>query len=312
MNPLVSIVIVNFNGRNLLESCMGSLASQTYKPLELIVADNASTDGSVEFLRERYPDTIVLDMGCNRGYAAAANAGIRRARGAFIATLNNDTRADDDWIQKVMEIFGSDPGIGSCASRQMDFYHPDIIDSTGIVMRRGGYPTNRGHGQRFGEAFARVSEVFGAPGATAVYSRAMLDRIGLFDEDYFAYQEEWDLSFRAVLAGWKCVYIPEAVVYHMGGVTMAKRDSRRHIFLMERNRIFTLIKNYPLELLRSNWPYLAKYELDILKRFLLRFETAPIAARFSALRYIPAMIRKRKEVRALRRIDNEALLRWIV
>lgn len=309
--PLVSIIIVNHNGRQLLEACLDSVLAQTYADIEIIAVDNGSTDGSVELLNNNYPQLRLIKNSMNLGYARANNQGIETARGKYIATLNNDAEADPRWIEKLVEAAEKDTSVGICASRQLQLHNPRLIDAAGIILHRGAYPVNRGHNRPDSGEFNETVEVFGAAGASAFYRKAMLEETGLFDEDYFCYQEEFDLSFRARLMGWKCVYVPEAAVRHIGGATLAKQNERTLIYYMERNRLFTVIKDYPFALLIQALPYLLKYEIDIFFRFIKRLEVEPLLARVAALRYIPVMLRKRKGIQGKKKISNSILRQWL-
>lgn len=309
--PLVSLVVLNHNAQALLQVCLDAVFGQTYEHREVIVVDNGSADGSPEMVRRRFPGARLLVNPLNAGYARAANQGIRCAAGEFVAVLNNDTRMDSDWLQKLVEIVLSDERIGSCSSRQMDFYRPGVVDSEGLALRRGLYPASRNRGQAAGSASQAAGEVFGAAGASALYRAAALRQAGLFDEDYFAYNEEFDLAVRLRLAGWKCLYVPAATVYHVSGATRARRDRRFLVFYMERNRLCTILKDMPLRVILRQLPYLLKYEWDILMRLCLRREAAPLLARLDFLRLAPVMLAKRGRVQAMRRIAVEDLEQWI-
>jgi GT2 family glycosyltransferase len=311
MEPLVTVIIPNYNGRGVLKTCLDSVKAQDYKRLEIIVVDNGSSDGSAEYVRRNFAQVSVIVNERNLGFAQAANQGVLQSQGEFVALLNNDTKADTSWITNLVKVIQTDGTIGSCASKQLSFYHPDVIDSAGIQLLRGGYPSNRGHNQKDERRFNAIEEVFGAPGASAFYRKAMLEGIGLFDRDYFVYNEEFDLSFRARLSGWKCVYVPQAVVYHMGGRTRAGSDRKFLIFYMERNRIFTIVKNYPLAMLMYYFPYLLKYEIDILFRLITRFEIEPLLARVDVLRFLPNMLKKRKAIQAHRVLFNKEFRRLV-
>ncbi|HOW42476.1 MAG TPA: glycosyltransferase family 2 protein [Candidatus Omnitrophota bacterium] len=310
-STLVSVVVLNLNGCELLKVCLAALVSQTYQPVEIIVVDNGSQDDSVDVLKKEYPQIRIIENKRNLGYAPAANIGIKQARGEYIAVLNNDTRCDLDWLQKLMDIMATDERIGSCSSKQMNFFQPEIIDSAGIQLHRGGFPLNRGRGQKDTGQFSTVEPVLGAAGASALYRRRMLEEAGLFDEVFFAYNEEFDLALRQLLCGWKCMFVPDATVYHMSGATRAKKDQRFLVYYMERNRIFTLIKDFPWPVIRENFLFLLKYEWDIFLR-VLRFEFAPLRARLAALKYIPAMIKKRKVIQSRKKIGAEEFRRWIM
>ena len=302
---LVSIVIVNYNGRHLLETCLDSVLTQTYQNKEVFLVDNGSTDGSVEFLKEHYPQAQLMVNDRNLGFSSAVNQGIQASKGEFVAVLNNDTKVAPSWIGSLVTVIQENPRIGSCASKQLDFYRPDVIDSAGILLARGGYAFGRGHGEQDRGQFDAVVEVFGAAGASAFYRRRMLEEIGLFDDDYFAYNEEFDLSLRAQLYGWKCLYAPSAVIYHMGGESRAKHDQKFLIYYMECNRLLTIIKNYPAAMFFYFLPYLLKYELDIFYRLLLRFEIQPIVARVDVLRMLPRMLKKRTKIQRERSISDQ-------
>jgi len=306
-NPLVSIIILNYNGRYLLPACIDSVVAQSYKELEIIFVDNGSGGGSAGFVKSNYPGVKVLENGSNLGYAIAANQGIEASRGDFIVILNNDTRVDPDWISHLVRLALMDEKIGICASKQLNFFNTKIIDSAGIRLFRGGYARDRGRHEQDRGQYDKVQEVFGAAGASAFYRRAMLDRIGFFDDEYFAYCEEFDLAFRAQLCGWKCVYVPDAVVYHMSGQTRARKDQRFLLYYVERNRLCTIVKNYPLSLLILSLPFLLKYEFDILLRLLKHFEKEVIAARLDALKLLPHMLRKRVFIQKNRQVSLSSL-----
>lgn len=308
---LVSVIILNLNGRHLLKDCLDSLAGQSYGRIETILVDNGSSDGSVELVRSGYPGVRVLVNPLNLGYTLAANQGIRASRGEFVVVLNNDTKAAPDWIEKLADAAASDPRIGICASKQMNFFEPGKFDSAGIQLFRGGYARDRGRGEEDRGQYDRSERIFGAPGASAFYRRSMLDEIGLFDEDYFAYCEEFDLSFRAMLYGWACVYVPAAVVYHKSGATRASRDERFLVYYVERNRLFTIIKNYPVRLFLYCLPYLMKYELDILRRLVFRLEKEVLLARLAALCLMPKMLVKRRLIQRNRKVPVWGLSRFI-
>ena len=300
----VSIIIVNCNGKALLENCLASCTVQSYRDFEMIIVDNGSSDGSQDFVRTAYPRAALIENKNNTGFAPAANQGIEVSCGEFVALLNNDTRVDREWVSSLVKAIRSDEIIGSCASKQMDFSRADIIDAAGLVLFRGGYAGSRGHAEKDEGQFEAREFVFGCHGASAFYRKAMLDEIGLFDEDYFAYNEEFDLALRAQLCGWKCVYVPEAVVFHMGGATRARQDEDFRLFQMERNRLCTIIKGYPLAMLCYYSLFLAKYELDAFFRLLRRGTTTFLRARFDCIRLLPRMLKKRRDIQRTRTITH--------
>lgn len=310
-NPLVSVVVINYNGRDLLQTCLDSVASQTYAQIETILIDNGSADSSVEFVKERYPAVKIIANSMNVGYAPAANQAIDNSSGEFIVILNNDTRADPGWIDSLVCVALGDEKIGICASKQLNFFEPKLLDSAGICFFRGGYARDRGRGEPDSGQYDDLGEVFGAAGASAFYRRSMLVDIGHFDEDYFAYCEEFDLSFRAQLRGWKCVFVPEAVIYHMSGRTRAQKDQGFLVYYVERNRICTIVKDYPLSLFLMYLPFLIKYEIDALIRFFKRFEIELLSARLGALKLLPSMLKKRSAIQKIRNVSIDSLVTHI-
>lgn len=238
----ISVIIVNWNGRRWLESCLPSLAQQTYEDVEIIVVDNGSTDDSVPWLAAQWPHVQVLAQERNLGFARANNLGIRASSGAYIATLNNDTRLSATCLA-ALAAGVSDPTVGMVAACIMQWQRPDRLDSAGIEVDRAGIAWQRGWDQEMVEVDVS-QEVFGPSAAAALYRRAMLDKIGLFDEDFFAYYEDVDLAWRARQAGWRCCYAPQAKVYHWHSATADAAPARK-LYLISRNKIWTLLKNYP-------------------------------------------------------------------
>ena len=307
--PLVSLIIVHCKGREILDACLESVFTQTYRPFEVILIDNGSIDGSVDYAHKRYPDMKIISNPSNIGFTPAVNTGIRQSEGTYIALLNDDAAVDKDWLASLVAAAQKDEKIGSCASKQMDFFKPDFFDAAGIRMHRGGFPIGRGRNQQDKGQFAGEEEVFAAHGASGFYRRRMLEEIGMFDSDYLIYNDEIDVAFRMQLAGWKCLYVPGAVLYHMGGQTWAAHDKKRLVFFTERNRIFTILKNYPLTMLFFFSPYLLKYEFDIWLRFFARLEIEPILARLAVFKYLARMLAKRRAVQENRAITDDEFKR---
>jgi GT2 family glycosyltransferase len=217
--PLVSVVIVNYNGLKFLEKCLAAALGQTYPAFEVLLVDNGSSDGSVSFVRERFPAVKVIETGRNLGFAAGNNAGIRAAKGDLIATLNNDTEVTPGWLTALVRPMVADPSVGMCASKMLLMREPGVIDSTGIEISRSGACWDRGMFEPDDGRYGIADEIFGPCAGAALYRKKMLDEVGLFDEDFFTYMEDVDLAFRGNLAGWKCMYAPAAIVYHYHGGT---------------------------------------------------------------------------------------------
>ncbi len=289
---LISVVIVNYNGKHHLERCLPSLAAQTCSSFEVIVVDNASSDGSVEWLRAEHPKVRLFCSPKNIGFAAGNNLGIRAARGEWIATLNSDTEAEPDCLEQLVAP-GRDPNVGSIAPLMLEFARRDYIDAAGIRIDRAAFAWNRLAGKHADEA-TEITEVWGACAGAGLYRRSMLDQIGLFDEDYFGFYEDVDLAWRAHRAGWKCVFAPTARVYHVHGGSFG-RSSPSKLYLLARNRWWTLLKNYPMPGLVLNLPVILMMDLISLLISTVRNRSlAPLRGRIDALRSIRKAIDKRR------------------
>ncbi|UCC65120.1 MAG: glycosyltransferase family 2 protein, partial [Anaerolineae bacterium] len=213
MTVSVSVIVANWNGRHHLARCLPSLRAQTYRDFEVAVVDNGSTDGSVGWLAQEHPDVRVLCNPRNLGFALANNQAIRATESPYLVTLNNDTEATSAWLAELVAAAESDAAVGMVASQILLASAPGAIDSAGIEVDWTGTGWQRRRGEAADEA-GDVEEVFGPSAGAALYRRAMLEEIGLFDESFFMYCEDVDLNWRAQLAGWRCWYTPKAIVYH--------------------------------------------------------------------------------------------------
>ncbi len=308
-DPLVSVIIPNWNGAKLLPICLDSLRRQTYPHLEIIVTDNGSTDGSLALLARDYLEVQVVALGENRGYAGGVNAGLNAARGEVLVVFNNDAEADARWIEELVAALDRHPEAGMATSRVRLFERRDRLHTAGDDYRLDGIPGNRGVWGPDGPAYDEEMWVFGAAGVAAAYRRAMLDEIGLLDERFGSYLEDVDLSWRAQLAGYRCIYAPRAVVYHMvsatGGGPMAS-------FLVGRNTIWVIVKDYPGSLLRRYWPAVLRAQWRISREALRAWRGAAARARLrgqlAALWHLPWLLRQRRAVQRTRRVGDEYLL----
>lgn len=304
----VAVVVVNWNGRQYLERCLSAVLAQSYPNVEPVLVDNGSTDGSADFVRERFPAVRVIQSPTNVGFAAANNLGIWATDTPYVATLNNDTEVDPDWLAELVKVMESDPRIGMCASKMLFFDDRTLIDSAGVSMDAAGIAWDRCGGERdHGEETAPI-EVFGACAGAALYRRAMLLDVALpssqvgdklpqfFDEDYFIYLEDVDLAWRARLAGWRCLYVPQARVYHVHSATM-KEGSPLKNYLLGRNKAWTIFKNYPTSQLLRALPAILFYDLgSIPYTLLVRGDASALKGRLAGLRGFRHMLAKRRYV----------------
>ena len=252
----ISVVVVNWNRAAMLRECLQSLEKQVDgdgEPLELevIVVDNGSTDGSAAMVESEFPGVVLRRNGKNLGYCEANNQGIGMARGELIALLNNDAAAEPQWIQQLQAAFGVSADVGMAASKIVTWEDPGRIDKAGHLIFPDGQNRGRGTGERDLGQYDKQEEVLWPDGCAAMYRKAMLERIGGFDEDLFAYGDDAELGLRARIAGWRCVYMPGAVVRHRRGSTLGQGNPER-VRLIERNRILLAAKLFPWSLLIWN------------------------------------------------------------
>jgi GT2 family glycosyltransferase len=326
--PLVSVIVVNWNHRDLLARCLRRLEDQTLRDFEIIVVDNGSSDGSRELLSARAAagGLRVIENSENRGFCAANNQGIAASQAEFIALLNNDAEPEAGWLEQLVAALQRRPLAGMAASKVLTHEDPQIIDKAGHLIYLDGQNRGRGTGQRDLGQYDQSEETAWPDGCAALYRKRMLDQIGGFDEDFFAYGDDAELGLRARIAGWQCVYAPKAVVYHRTGSTLGRYSPER-LFLIERNRIWLAAKLFPWRLLILN-PYyfglrLAATALAGLRGQgeasrassslgLLGLLQCLIKAQAAALAGLPKILRKRREVNRLRKLsgaETAALIR---
>jgi GT2 family glycosyltransferase len=313
-------VVVNWNRQGLLRACLDSLARQTHPSFEVVVVDNGSEDGSQALVKElagAYPVPLQLITNSNnRGFCAANNQGFAASRSELVALLNNDAEADPGWLTELETVIRSGEKVGMAASKILVWEDPRRIDKAGHLIYPDGQNRGRGSGQLDEGQFDRVEETLWPDGCAAMYRRAMLDEIGGFDEDFFAYADDAELGLRGRIAGWTCLYAPGAVVRHHRGATLGLGSARR-LMLIERNRVLLVVKLFPWNLLWANGAYnLTRLAAGLWAALRNRGElrrypgsrgklTAAMAlfrGTFSALPLIPRMVRKRLAYRSKRRL----------
>lgn len=308
-SQIVSVIIPNWNGANHLVECLDSLLVQTYEHVEVIVVDNASTDNSLS-LMETYSSVKVLPQESNLGFTGACNIGIRAAVGGILVLLNNDTAVDPGWVEFIVMAFDLNPKIGIVASKMLLYDQRDTLHTAGDYVSLDGLAHNRGVWQKDTGQYDHKAYVFSACGGSAAYRRTMLDVVGLLDEDFFFSFEDVDLAWRACLLGWRCLYAPQAVIYHKlkasgGGVTASYYDGR--------NRIYTLVKNYPRDLwkLYGRTVIAAQVKLftDALRLWRGEAARATMRGMVAGLLGISGMRSKRKVIQSQRIVSQDDLYR---
>jgi GT2 family glycosyltransferase len=322
---LISVVIVNWNQRDFLRACLGSVARQEGAEFETIVVDNGSHDGSAEMAEREFAVRVIRNAG-NRGFCAANNQGIAAARGEFVALLNNDAEAEPGWLAALLRACTRSPEVGMAASKVLVWEDPRRIDKAGHLIYPDGQNKGRGSGALDTGQYDREEEVLWPDGCAAMYRKRMLDGIGGFDEDFFAYGDDAELGLRARIAGWRCLYTPEAVVRHHRSSTLGK-DSAWRLELIERNRLLLAFKLFPWSLLCLNPFYFAARVLAGYRaarrgagdtayfpgaRGKWRMALAFVKGDLGALRLAPRMFRKRRDVARLRRLPPGEVRRLIL
>ena len=307
-DKLLSIIIPNWNGAKFLPTCLDSLRRLAYTPLEVLVADNASTDGSRELLGERYPEVRLIALSTNRGFTGACNAGLEAATGAYLVLLNNDTEVDESWAEEVVAAFDRHPDAGAVASKMRLFDRRDHLHTAGDLYRVDGIAVNRGVWQPDDGRFDDECHVFSARGGSSAYRRAALDDVGLLDDAFFFSCEDVDLGWRLQLYGWRCVYAPRAIVYHRlaatgGGVTASFYDGR--------NIIYILVKDYPSALWRKHVGVIIRAQTRLAGQAIRAWRGAAARARLRGMLVgiirIPWLFGKRRRIQAMRRVSIQAL-----
>ncbi len=327
MDFSVSVIILNYNGKEYLEECIDSILQQTYRNLEITIVDNGSQDGSVELVKEKYLDKVnLIENGTNLGFALGNNIGISSARGNYIALLNNDAVADINWLNALIDSAQrSEKNVGMWASKILFYDKPNIIDTAGHLMYPDGLNRGRGKAELDIKQYDKEEEVFFPSGCAALYSKRMLEQIGLFDPDFFAYGDDTDIGLKARIAGWKCLYVPNAVVYHRSSATAGKYSPLK-AYLVERNRLWILLKYFPVR-------HIIVSPLYTLKRFIyqaygalsgkgsagrfteqysrFRLILILLKAYFDAFKGLFKIMKKRLDLKKIKKTNSDDFTLWL-
>lgn len=254
------VVIPNWNGKQLLEICLPSIYSQSFKDFTITVVDNGSTDGSVSFLNSTFPEVRVIALSENMGFSAAVNRGIEAGNRDWVLLLNNDIEMDSRCLENLAVEAGREPEIEIFALKMLSYSDRSVLDGAGDGVLRGGVGYRLGTMEPDSEQYNLKREVFGACAGAGLYRRAIFNQIGLFDENFFAYLEDVDFNLRAARAGYTCCYIPEAIVYHMGSATSGSKINELTVRLTTRNNLYVISKNFSFLTLLRFLPSLLVYQ----------------------------------------------------
>ena len=320
-NDLVSVTIVTYNSGRFIKRCLESILEQKYVNVEVVVIDNASTDGTVDILEPFAESCRIYYNEENLGFAAAQNQAIALAQGEWILTLNPDVLLMPNFIQALVEASHVDPKVGTVCGKLLtiraSFDLPDkqLVDSTGIYftpmlrhLDRGSQEPDKGH-------YLNFEYVFGATAAAALYRRKMIDDISIqgefFDSDFFVYREDADVAWRGQLLGWRCLYTPRACGYHVRNVLPGKRRALPAEINMHsvKNRFLMRMKNMTPDLYRRNWLAITGRDLLVIGACLLH-EHSSLKAFAFVLRNWKSVMAKRREIMSRRRVQDDDLASW--
>jgi len=259
----ITAVITNYNGKYFLKECLNSIKNQDFPYFDVIIIDNASTDGSVEYIEKYYPEIILIKNNKNLGFPAAVNLGINNSSAEYIFILNNDTELESKCMSNLYECIQKDESIFAVTSKMIQYYDRAKMDDAGDEYTILGWTKRVGYGKS-PDQYSKERETFSACAGASLYRRSILDEIGYFDENFFAYLEDVDISYRARINGYKCVYCPEAVVYHVGSGSSGSRYNEFKIKLAARNNVYLPYKNMP-------WPQFAFNFIFLLLGYFIKY-----------------------------------------
>ena len=309
-NSAITIIIPNLNGKKFLRICLDSIMQQNFQDFFVIVVDNGSVDGSVEFIRDHYTDVQVIEFKENRGFGAAVNEGIKRAKSKYICLLNNDVELDPNFLKEMVTVLEQKRDVDYCAAKMFNYYDRNLLDGAGDGVFKAGAGYRLGTLEYDIGIYDKQNSVFGACAGAAVYRRSFFEKVGYFDEDFFAYLEDVDINFRANLLGLRCLYVPTAKAFHIGSATTGSTFNSFTIRLSTKNIPNVVVKNYPTYIFLKSLPVMFLYHACWLFFILRRKQLfAYLRGLRGALRDFHKMFEKRKKVLSGKTISNKVF--WL-
>ncbi|MBW1614113.1 MAG: glycosyltransferase family 2 protein [Deltaproteobacteria bacterium] len=287
----------------MLSECLDSLRQQVFQHFSVILVDNGSNDGSINFVNRHYPEVKTIALPKNLGFAAANNIAIKSVNTGYVALLNNDAVPHPLWLQSLIEALGSHPEAGFAASKMLFYDNPETIDRAGDAYTRAGTGLLHGRGESASN-YNNQEWIFGACAGAALYRIVMLNDVGLFDEDFFLLYEDVDLSFRAQLKGYKCLYVPEAIVYHRASSSIVY-DSPISVYYSHRNLEWVYLKNMPPKLiLKTIWLHII-YGIAAFIFFSANGRIKEVVkAKRDALKGLKGILKKRRHIQRNKKVDD--------
>ncbi len=313
--PSVSIVIVNFNGEKLLSDCLISIQNQTFTDFEVLLVDNASTDNSVNLVKQKFPWTKVIQSKVNLGYCGANNLGFEKALGNFIVFLNNDTIAERDWLLTLVNT-AKNKAVDICASKVLLMHNKGLIDACGLEVDEYGGSVGIGFLQKDDGGYDESFSVFSAYGACMLVKREVFRDIGGFDADFFMMFEEVDLCWRARLRGYTIEFVPSSRIYHAKSVTIRKTYTSREFVLKYcfPNRLASIIKNYEVNNVFEKMPFvMALFTIQTVYSAFIDRRVDYFASFFQGLTRVffsvHKTLKKRRVIQSRRKIPDRELIK---
>ena len=303
MQPKVAVVIPNWNTQRWLSGCLDGLRVQTFQNFQTILVDNGSTDNSVDFVREYYPEVEILSFPKNRGFAAAVNAGINHTCSEYVALLNVDTVPDPNWLSSLVKVMEQcPPEVGSAASKMLSFDNPKLVDDAGNTLSWYGSAHKRGLREP-AENYTRQEEVFSPSGGATLHRREFLEDVGYFDEHFVSYLEDVDLGLRGRMLGYRYVYVPTSKVLHKWQGASIPRP--KYVYLCTRNRLILLLKNIPWQLLFKHIHTLLYGQLYFF--IVYKKPLYSLIGYGSVLLDLPRILHQRRIIQKRKTVSNQAL-----
>lgn len=300
-----SVIIPNWNGAFLLKDCLSSLVKQSFIGFEIILVDNNSTDNSLVYVKENFPQIRIIKLNKNFGFAKAINEGVKATSSKYVVFLNNDTNVDKNWLKSLVECAKSHPEVISVNSKLLNFDNPKRIDGVGILINEVGQARSIGWQEKDRGQYEKEEYIFGATGGAALFRREGFIKAGLFDESYFMYSEEVDFAFRAQFLGYKSIFCPKALVFHKHKAT-AKKMPQHIEYWQFRNMTQTIIKDFPLSLLLKNFRWLKIILVHfntILYQIKNRFFWPPIMTEIWLIINLPRLLKERNRIQNNRKVS---------
>lgn len=313
-NKSLTVVIPNFNGKELIRRCLSSLSKQKYNDFQIIVVDNGSTDGSVEQIKKDFPKVKIIAFDKNTGFAHAVNAGIKESTAPYVFLLNNDTELDPHCLNYLVSSAKEKKDVGFVTAKFLDFHDRTKIQNATDQIDVSGHLIIKGENRKDDPEYNKEGYTFLASGGGTLIKREVFEHVGYFDDDFFFYMEDADFFLRAQIAGFKGWYQPKAVVYHIGRATSSKRPKWSE-YMVFRNMTMVIIKNFPIRLIIKdfNWLKILLVHFNTIRFLTFRNNfLGVIKAEAFILKSLPSLFKKRAQIQKSKRVSDQYIINSIL